>query len=271
MQDIIYWIKQHISLLSVGILFILGLILLIVILVFVIHNNKLFKEYKTVLASESAAKSDAAAIKPEEEFMHINPEDYIVDSTDQVNKDEVTQIIEKMHEEFENLKSFISGYLESNQVAYDEQIDSCNNMADTQKIIEEVRDTIEKFIKLICEEKMQIKELQNEREKELTDIGDGIKSAIDYINSASIYVKNNYEQGDDIIDNISNIENVLLLRIPDFSPSENEKFDDVSMRGYGDSFGDYVKETVAPGKKLGKRIIKRALVIRKEETEDKND
>ena len=61
-----------------------------------------------------------------------------------------------------------------------------------------------------------------------------------------------------------------MLRIPDFFPSENEKFDDISMSGYDDSFGDYVKETVAPGKKLGKRIIKRALVIRKEESEDKN-
>lgn len=270
MQDIIYWIKQNIFPLGVGVLVIIALILLVVILVSSIHNNKLIKEYKSVLGSEPLVEPDCVTL--DENIEAINPEKQVVDSSGQVDKDEVAQIIEKMHGEFENLKIFIDGYLKSIQIVdTDEQIDSRNNIADAQKIIDEVRNGIKKLIKLICEGEMQIKELQNEQEKKLTDIGDDIKNTIDYINSASIYVKNNYEQGDDIINNISNIENVLLLRIPDFSPSENEKFDDVSMRGYGDSFGDYVKETVAPGKKLGKRIIKRALVIRKEETEDKND
>lgn len=138
------------------------------------------------------------------------------------------------------------------------------------KLLKKIKD-LENSVDIL-QKKNEALATENKKQEELiTNVGKGLKETNEAINSTKDYIQNNHAELTDVIAKINYIESTLLDSIPEFSPCENDEFDDISMLTDDSDYGQYVEQTVGPGKKLGKCIIKRAVVKRKEKKETKDE
>lgn len=144
-----------------------------------------------------------------------------------------------------------------------------NLLAENVKLKEKIKEQ-ETLIKQMGEQTAKLSELEivlKEKNNELTNLGIGIRDTLKYVDTVCGFVQDNPENITDIETMISDTNTYLLNMIPEFTPLENDVFEAGSMEISGETYGEYVKVTVEPGKKLGNCIIKKAKVERKETKE----